>query len=86
MNLYILVTGEEETFSEIFSSLEEAEQNAVESGHTIYEVYIKHIDVKIPEKMYGDSIPSWSEDQKLVRGWNACLKEVLRLNSEYDDV
>ena len=36
--------------------------------------------VVLPERMYSDSLPSWAEEQKLVRGWNACLDEVAKLN------
>lgn len=38
------------------------------------------VDVVIPERMYSDSLPSWAEEQRLVRGWNACIEEVARLN------
>lgn len=38
------------------------------------------VAVMMPERMYSDSLPSWAEEQKLVRGWNACLEEVARLN------
>ncbi|QHJ79325.1 MAG: hypothetical protein [Bacteriophage sp.] len=38
------------------------------------------VAVFMPERMYSDSLPSWAEEQKLVRGWNACLEEVSRLN------
>lgn len=38
------------------------------------------VAVVMPERMYSDSLPSWAEEQKLVRGWNACLEEVARLN------
>lgn len=38
------------------------------------------VAVVMPGRMYSDSLPSWAEEQKLVRGWNACLEEVARLN------
>lgn len=82
MKLYILVTGREDTFSEIFNSMEEAELYAWEWGHEVWEVLIKHIDVVLPERMYSGSLPSWSDQQKLVRGWNACLDEAVRINGE----
>lgn len=84
MKLYILVTGREEIFSEIFNSMEEAEQYALEWGHEVWEVIIKHVDVALPERMYSGLLQSWSEEQKLVRGWNACLDEAIRINGVSD--
>ena len=57
----------------------------LKDGELLYAEQPASVAVVVPERMYSDSLPSWAEEQNLVRGWNACLDEYARLNGTVHD-